>query len=317
VLVNFDSPQNGVQARNLVKDLPFEKFFDGDTGPYNAQVFKVPLDKLPVASVLTPDSVIDWSDQFAKLEDHLVKVLAVEKAAAPVDPDSPEQAVASLAEGMAKITDRGEFTDAIERLAGLKADLLNDPTVFTAAAQLVLRIKAEKENKSGIERALKANPKAKAMIAQISRRAVTLFNAPLGSDAPDRPANPGGAATPSAPASRDDLAGRKLEQAETLQIEGKDLEAFEAFKDLAQRYAGTDAAKAAAQHVSDYEADPKFMEKYNATAGEEKAQSMLKMARSYKAAGRADLAKKTIDELLAAYPNSAAAAEAKADGLNK
>lgn len=314
VLFNLDAPATSNNARGLSKGLPFEQIFDGRDGPHNKNMGVKPEDT-PVCSILNPDLSITWSDQLAKLEDELVKRLGAEKAAAPVNPDDETQAVASMNEAIKIIKERGEFTPAVERLAGLTPKMLNDPDVMVAATQVIMLMKLEKENSKGIERALDQNPKAKNIIRTISRKALAALNAPLPGDS-DR-ATPTRPTTPSTGSSRDAIANRKLNAAEDLQLDSRDIEAYEQFKDIATRYRGTEAAKVATQHVADYEADPAFMKKYHAEAGEEKAQAMLRLARSYKQAGRTDLVRKTVADLLATYPDSAAAREAKAEGLNR
>lgn len=312
VLFNLDAPATSNNARGMAKGMPFEQIYDGRDGPHNRN-FGVKPEQTPVCSILNPDHSITWSDQLAKLEDELVKRLGAEKAAAPVNPDGPEQAVASMLKAIEIIKERGEYTPAAERLAGLTPKMLDDPSVMVAATQVVMLMKLDKERSKSVERALDNNPKAKNIIRTISRKALVALNAPLpGEGAKPKPNRP---TAPSAGNTRDALANRKLNSAEDLQLDSRDMEAYEQFKDIASRYRGTDAAKVAAQHIADYEADPAFMEKYNAEAGEEKAQAMLRLARSYKQAGRADLVRKTIAELLSTYPKSAAAREAKAEGL--
>jgi thiol-disulfide isomerase/thioredoxin len=95
-----------------------------------------------------------------------------------------------------------------------------------------------------------------------------------------------------------------LAVANKLKADKKDDLAYPRFKNIVKLYPGTSAASDAAAAVKAYEADTAFITKFNTKANTGKAESMLSMAESYKAAGNLDLAKKKYQDVIAQFPNT-------------
>jgi len=90
-------------------------------------------------------------------------------------------------------------------------------------------------------------------------------------------------------------------------------DAYLRFKAIARDFPNTPGAEAAAAEVKAYEADPAFVKKVgdNAVAG--RATSLLKLAQSYAAAGRTDLARRKYQDVVEQFPNTPYAATARTE----
>jgi thiol-disulfide isomerase/thioredoxin len=98
--------------------------------------------------------------------------------------------------------------------------------------------------------------------------------------------------------------------ANKLKADKKDDLAYPRFKAIVKSYPGTPAATEAATAVQAYEADTACITKFNAKANTGKAESMLSMAATYKAAGHLEQAKKKYQDVIAQFPNTTWAATA-------
>jgi thiol-disulfide isomerase/thioredoxin len=107
--------------------------------------------------------------------------------------------------------------------------------------------------------------------------------------------------------------------AKRLQSDGKDEAAYMKFKSVAASFAGTPAADQAKAAVAAYEKNPALVQKANEAAAAGKAKGIMGMAENYAKIGRADLAKKKYQEVIAAYPGTsyAKAAQDAMDELDR
>lgn len=102
-----------------------------------------------------------------------------------------------------------------------------------------------------------------------------------------------------------------LQAAKKLQSDQKHEQAYAAYKSIVTTHVGTPAAAEAESAVNAYEADAAFVKKVGAKAIEAKAKSMLSMAGSYKAAGKAGLARQRYEAVITEFPNTPYAETAK------
>jgi thiol-disulfide isomerase/thioredoxin len=114
-------------------------------------------------------------------------------------------------------------------------------------------------------------------------------------------------------------AEEELAIAKRLQTDGKDEAAYLKFKTVAASFAGTAAGEQAKAAVATYEKNPALVKKANESAAAGKAKGMMGMAENYAKIGRAELAKKKYQEVIAAYPGTtyAKAAQDAIDALNR
>jgi hypothetical protein len=89
-------------------------------------------------------------------------------------------------------------------------------------------------------------------------------------------------------------------------------QAYLKFKTIAKAYADTPAGADAQAAVADYEKDAAFVRKANDSVASGKAKGMLGLAIGYVRAGKPELAKKKYEEIIAAFPGTTEAAQAKA-----
>ena len=113
-------------------------------------------------------------------------------------------------------------------------------------------------------------------------------------------------------AQKNKLAEEELAVAKRFQTDGKDEQAYLKFKAVATTFAGTPAGDQAKGAVATYEKNPALVKKATDGVAANKARAMMGMAENYAKAGRTELARKKYQEVIAAFPGSVHAKEAKA-----
>jgi len=89
-------------------------------------------------------------------------------------------------------------------------------------------------------------------------------------------------------------------------------QAYDAYGRIAQQGGETEPGRKAAEARSRLEKDPQLMARIKAVEADTKARALMKMADGYFRAGRLDLARQNCAKVLADYPQSQQAADAKA-----
>jgi thiol-disulfide isomerase/thioredoxin/outer membrane protein assembly factor BamD (BamD/ComL family) len=102
-----------------------------------------------------------------------------------------------------------------------------------------------------------------------------------------------------------------LTQAQSLQAQKKDMDAYLQFKQIAANFSGTPAADTAAKAIAVYEQNPDFVKAAKESAVAGKAKSLLNLAEAYKRAGRTDLATAKLQRVIDDYPNTSFAQQAR------
>jgi len=106
-------------------------------------------------------------------------------------------------------------------------------------------------------------------------------------------------------------AAEALAVAQKLQAEKKHENAYAAFKAVITQFTNTSPAETAQAEVKNYEKDPDFLKRANTASVQRKAESMLNMAASYKAAEKYDLARQRFQAVIDQFPNTPFAETAK------
>lgn len=114
-----------------------------------------------------------------------------------------------------------------------------------------------------------------------------------------------------AEAERQSRAADALTAAEKLRADAKHEQAYLRFKTIAKDFACTEAAATAEAVVAEYEKDPAFVKKALEAFAGDKARAALSMADSYARNGRTDAARKRYQQIIADYPGTTWAEEAK------
>jgi thiol-disulfide isomerase/thioredoxin len=104
----------------------------------------------------------------------------------------------------------------------------------------------------------------------------------------------------------------ELAIAKRLQSDNKNEQAYLKYKAIAASFAGTAAGDQASQAVATYEKNPTLVKSANDSVIAARAKGMMGLAQNYAKAGRMDMAKKKYQEVIAAFPGSDPAKEAKA-----
>jgi outer membrane protein assembly factor BamD (BamD/ComL family) len=112
-------------------------------------------------------------------------------------------------------------------------------------------------------------------------------------------------------AERTKAAADALAAAQKLKAEKKDDQAYLRFKTIAKDFADTPSGAVAAAMVTEYEKNPAFVKSVTDNANSAKAKSTLKLAQSYRDAGRSDLARKKYQAVIDEFPNTTFAEQAR------
>ena len=114
-----------------------------------------------------------------------------------------------------------------------------------------------------------------------------------------------------AKAARADKAQGLFDIAQELKDAKKDDQAYPKFETLTTDFPDTAAGAKAGEVVKAYEKDTAFIKHLNDSAVAGRATSLLKLAQSYAGAGRKDLARAKLQEVISQFPGTSYADEAK------
>ena len=104
-----------------------------------------------------------------------------------------------------------------------------------------------------------------------------------------------------------------LADARHLRDDGKEDEAYARFQQVAKDYAGTPAGAEAADAVSAFQSDAKFIRRMKDRAAEPQARPALNLADNYRSAGRIDQAIKKYRQVIDQFPGTTFAETAQAE----
>ncbi|MCX5661769.1 MAG: TlpA disulfide reductase family protein [Planctomycetota bacterium] len=270
------------------------------------------VERIPYSFVLDPDGKVVWAGHPNAIESAIVKAMG----ATPPKLDKAvwtDLALEQVKEAKRNLTEQKtanaavyDYRESLRRLSLVKPDVLADPKVMKEAVVLLPFFNSQREpDRLALTTIIQAYPEAaKALEAVRKARAVAA------SQAASRPAE-------LTPEQKRAAAGRvKLDAAEAAEKRGDRIGAYKGYKQVAEKFAGTDEAQVAAAHVKALEADEKFMASYKLSEAESEAKSLLSMARGYRAAGKDELATQTFTQVIAKFPWTEWATEAQA-GLER
>lgn len=264
------------------------------------------VESVPYSYVLDPTGKVVWAGRPQAIESALIKHMAatppkLDKSVwADLAVEQIKEAKRSLTEG-ASATGY-DYRESLRRLSLIKPDVLAEPKVMKEALTLMPFFNSQREaDRLSMTTYIQAYPDAAKALEQVRKA-----RAAAATQAASRPAEP----TPEQKKAA--LAKGRLEVAEAAEKRGDRIGAYKGYKQVAEKFAGTDEAKLAEAHIKGLEADEKFMASYKLSEVEAEAKSMLSMAKGYKQAGKDDLARQTYTQVIAKFPGTAWAEEAQA-----
>jgi hypothetical protein len=269
---------------------------------------------IPKTFIIGPDGSVLWSGHPASIDRALADAF---KQHPPqlVDPKVMATATALADKIEASLKENGGSAAALKLLAGF-------PAAAKADGEIAKRVKGIEEqlteyaNKAIADvEPLVAEKKYVEAVAKLTDLSQSLGSLPAGAAAKKRlaelAANPETKAQIAA-AQRNKAAEDELAIAARLKADKKDEQAYLKYKTIATGFAGTPAGDEAKAAVADYEKNPALVARANDSVSSAKAKGMMGMAMNYVKAGKPELARKKYEEVIAAFPGTTAAAQAKA-----
>jgi len=309
ITVNIDPNPN--EGRKLMKtaSLPVGLVAAGAQHQW-VKALQVTMDDAPIVLLQIKGGGIVWAGPVADTPNLVAQALGLDAsklAKAQEDDGVPVAGAArTLADAIVTIDEKQEFTAALETLVDLDAKEFQDPEVLGQAMRLLARLK-DPSRSTQVERAMERVPKAAIVLNKLNAAVLSSAERALPGRGSSRTARP---TRPAPEVDADAIADRKLEAADDARDAGDHAEAYERYKQIVEQHARTPAGEKAFAQVEKYESDAQLMAELKSAASQKKARSMLNLAKGYAQAGRRDLARAKLEELLREYGDSDAAAEA-------
>jgi len=271
------------------------------------------VNSIPRVFVIGPEGSVLWTGGPSGLDAALVDAF---KNHPPRYVDAKVLAEATaIADKVEAALKEGGSTAAIKQLASIPADARIDDDFAARMSGIEKQVEEFAAKAMADIDPLIENKQYKEAAAKLGELTRTLGSLQAGAAAKkklaDLMANPE-VKTQFETAQKNKAAEDEIAIAKRLKTDGKDDQAYLKFKAVAATFAGTPSGDEAKEAVATYEKNPALVQKANDGVIAGKAKAMMGMAQNYARAGRMELAKKKYQEVIAAFPNSAPAKEAKA-----
>jgi thiol-disulfide isomerase/thioredoxin/outer membrane protein assembly factor BamD (BamD/ComL family) len=312
-LIGISLDQNGYDALNGAKThgLNWPQACAG--GGWSSEYAKIwGVDSIPRTFIIGPDGVVLWTGHPAEIDAPLEDAF---KSHPPQFVDSKTLADADTTlDQVGLAIQSGSTEKAIQLLAAMPPDAQKDPTVADRmhGAQAKLQDAGAKMLADAQSLAdAKQYDQAIASLQDISR---AFLGSPISDKAKgklnDLMKDPACKAAIDK-SHRQASAASALAEAQELQAQKKDIEAYQRFKSIVSTYADTPAADPAAKAIAAYESDPGFAQRAKDAAAADRSKALLGLADAYHKSGRDDLAKAKLQTIIDSFPDSSYAQKAQ------
>jgi hypothetical protein len=267
---------------------------------------------IPATFLIDPEGKLVWQGHPADL-DQALRDTFDKNPPKLIDEKTLAAATAGLDAASRKLADK-DPSGALKALAQVPADAKGDARVSAKFGEVQKAVEAAAaEMLAGVQPLIDARNYAAAG-SKLREIAASMKGTPTGEKArqqlDDLMAKPE-VKSQLAAMEKNEKSKIELAVAKKLQSEKKDDQAYAKYKLIASAFANTDGGKEAAAEVAKYEKDTAFMKKQNESAIAGKANSALSLARAYAGSGKADLAAKKYQSVIADFPGTTYAATAK------
>lgn len=293
------------------KQMTWPEYFDG-SGWDNKLWKELGSDGIPYTILVSPEGKVLYAGHPAAGLDQAIERAFKEHPPVLVDPKVLAQAKQQLDEVQKKI-DAGDSRGAIKLMGRIPASARADGDFAAKAADVRKKLEesanaliGEVQTQIDQGKYVEAVPRLKELTEALSGLPASVQAKKMLSDLMSNPK----ARAAIAQAEKNAKANDALDVANKLKAQKKDELAYAHFKEIVKAFAGTDAASKADEQVKGYEKDAAFMKKASADATAAKANAALKLADSYRKAGRADLARKKYQTVVDEFPGTSYAATA-------
>ncbi len=255
--------------------------------------------------LLDPQGVVRWTGELKDLDAAIQKALT-DHPPKPTAEQWRAIALTSLAGASRAMKDK-DYERAVANLAQVNPEVRNDRRVQMTALAMASSFDVKGADAQKLKAALKDYPEAGKFVDMAQKMSSPQLQALaqqfLGNSRP--PARP----KPSMGSAQRALGRLKI--AQRYAKGGKHHEAYRILSELLDKYAGSEAAAQAEPLIAKYKADKKFMAAHQDYAQEKPARSLLALAKNYLAAGKRDLAKQKLQEVVDQFAKTKAADEAR------
>jgi thiol-disulfide isomerase/thioredoxin len=298
------------QDLNKMKQVAKEKGFDW-VQLADGKVWKTEwavawgVNSIPRTFVFAPDGTLLWQGHPGELEQQVERAF---KSHPPVmvDPKVVEAALSTLTQVEA-LLESNSYAEAFKMLGTIPADAKSDEAFAARMGEVSEKLQKVGEAQLEEVEKLVAEKSCLDAVARLKGMSTLLAGTPVGANAKKRLGELMGmpeVASAVTAAEKAALANDQLAQANKLRDDKKHEAAYGRFKEIVQRFPGTDAAASASEMVSKYESDAAFMKKMTDAQIGQKAKSMISLAESYQRAGQKDKARAKYQEVIDQFPQS-------------
>lgn len=264
----------------------------------------------PIVILLDPKGTQRWTGMVKDLDAAIQKELKTH----PPKPSANQWRAIALASltGASSAIKQKDFGRVVAYLSQVNPKMKNDRQVQMAALAMASQFNIKGQDAQQLKDALKDYPEAGKFVdmsQKMSSPQLQMLAKQFLRSAPP----------PQAPRPRMNQAKRaagRLKIAQRYAKAGKHHEAYRILRKLVKKYDGTDAAIQAASLIAKYESDQTFKSAHALFIQNKEAKSLLMMAKNYLAAGKQDLARTQLNELIKKFPQTQSAADARLE-LNK
>jgi hypothetical protein len=208
-------------------------------------------------------------------------------------------------QGMIALLDEDDkpYVRVLAVLATVPDDHLRENRVVREAAKLLDLLRPTGEDGRRFRAELARHPEARRKIGILLATLTSLHYVPKDTEAIQAGRDP--------ELRRQAVARVRLESAQRYEEAGKRVDAYEAYRDLAEKYVGTDAGTQAAEKSAAMEKDEDLMAQVRQAEREARARSLLERAQAHQEAGEKEDAIRLYTALTEEFPGTAWARKAR------
>ncbi len=294
--ISRDSDRRALERFVSNKRMTWPQFFDKNETAKMSRAWGV--SGIPSIFILSPQGEVLWIGHPARMDKPFAEALknhpptppSASKDGSSSATQARDDAVEALQQARA-LVNTDDFAQMLALIAGVSDDVLTDRRVLGNARVLLARLELKPESTDALAVAKEANPDAAAKFDALTQ---AVNNATPGTDTNNA----------QRPAVHPKLVASKLAQADKAREGDKHYRAFTLYNWLLDRAGETETGHTAAQRIAEYEADEEKMAVIQSAQAEQRAKSLLSLAKNYEAAGNHEQAKATYEQVLAEYEDA-------------
>lgn len=276
--------------------MPWPQYFDADGGT-SQMSGEWGVRGIPRIFILSPEGEVLWVGHPANMDKPFKDALKKHPPTPPTKSadDTPsatrlrDDAVNALRKARAAI-DAGDAAGVLSLISQVPDEVLTDRRVLGNARVLLAKLELNPEVADALKAAEESDPNAVARLTALTEAVNS--KAPVTDNDPKRPAV------------HPRLVASKLALADKARDGDNHYRAYTLYNWLLDRASETEEGHTAAKRIAEYETDQEKMAVIRAAQAQQRARSLLSLARSYETAGNHEQAKATYEQVLAEYESA-------------